>query len=233
MAEILGRYRYEYGGTCTTAMSDGPDLVIDRAYDVFINNCEDFALYCKTGILASHGTSGQVASVLGSPLAALLTFPLKYVLPTPMVVTATTGMHCITRYENDVGVRSDVVKVNLEDLGDKVYNHVTTCVKNNNESSIVFAKHTYTIFPLRSIHESKRDDAVEEKEKEEEEEEMCLVGRNCFKWTMYYYLEQDQEAERVSLGFSIFLSSSREIMARLEGFSIISFATRYPEIDHV
>ncbi|KAJ9539093.1 hypothetical protein OSB04_031826 [Centaurea solstitialis] len=49
------------GGTCTTATSDGPGTVIHRAmyllqngfgnYDVFQNNCEDFALYCKTGIL--------------------------------------------------------------------------------------------------------------------------------------------------------------------------------------
>ncbi|KAL4566978.1 hypothetical protein LXL04_022548 [Taraxacum kok-saghyz] len=131
-------YRFEYnvnkavfcakvrGGSCTTAMSDEPDLVIHRAmrllhngfgnYDVVLNNCEDFALYCKTEILAKHGTSGQVATVLGAPLAALLMSPLKFVVPSPVVVTVTAGMYCVTRYKNDVGVRSDVVKVNVEDL---------------------------------------------------------------------------------------------------------------------
>nr|GEY44750.1 hypothetical protein [Tanacetum cinerariifolium] len=66
------------GGTCTTAMSDEPDAVIHRAmyllqngfgnYDVFQNNCEDFALYCKTGILTIEklgiGTSGQASSLI-------------------------------------------------------------------------------------------------------------------------------------------------------------------------
>jgi hypothetical protein len=100
-------HRYEYGacpfvfhahlrgGTCTTAKSDPPAEVIQRAsyllesgfgnYNLFQNNCEDFALYCKTGLLTldkiktyigktggSHqekanklgvGASGQVSSV--------------------------------------------------------------------------------------------------------------------------------------------------------------------------
>ncbi|GAB2215784.1 hypothetical protein Droror1_Dr00020184, partial [Drosera rotundifolia] len=46
------------GGTCTIAQSDPSEMVIHRAmyllqngfvnYDVFENNCEDFAIYCKT-----------------------------------------------------------------------------------------------------------------------------------------------------------------------------------------
>jgi hypothetical protein len=100
-------FRYEYGvsqlvflahlrgGTCTTAESDPPAEVIHRAsyllesgfgnYHLLQNNCEDFALYCKTGLLTldkiktdiektgrSHqkkanklgvGASGQVSSV--------------------------------------------------------------------------------------------------------------------------------------------------------------------------
>ncbi|KAL6275202.1 hypothetical protein ACE6H2_018803 [Prunus campanulata] len=39
-----------------------------------------------------------------------------------------------------------------------------------------------------------------------------------------------KEAERVSLGLAIFLSSSRGISERLAGFSIISLATRHPEM---
>ena len=42
-----------------------------------------------------------------------------------------------------------------------------------------------------------------------------------------------KEAERVSLGLAIFLSSSREMSERLAGFSIISLATKYPEMLHV
>ncbi|KAG2710024.1 hypothetical protein I3760_04G006100 [Carya illinoinensis] len=59
------------GGTCTLASSDPPEDVIYRAkyllrngfgsYDIFKNNCEDFALYCKTEKLLA-GRSGQVAS---------------------------------------------------------------------------------------------------------------------------------------------------------------------------
>ncbi|KAL8540999.1 hypothetical protein ACS0TY_002329 [Phlomoides rotata] len=49
------------GGTCSIAASDPAETVIHRAmyllqngfgnYNVFQNNCEDFALYCKTGLL--------------------------------------------------------------------------------------------------------------------------------------------------------------------------------------
>ncbi|KAL7591924.1 hypothetical protein Lser_V15G31466 [Lactuca serriola] len=119
------------GGTCTTATSDGPETVIHRAmyllqngfgnYDVFQNNCEDFALYCKTGILTVDklgiGRSGQASSLVGAPLAALLSTPLKLLIPSPVgVATVTAGMYCMSRYATDIGVRSDVVKVAVEDL---------------------------------------------------------------------------------------------------------------------
>ncbi|XP_058099930.1 protein LEAD-SENSITIVE 1-like [Magnolia sinica] len=63
-------YRYEYSvsrklfyksrnRTCSVAKSDPPDIVVGRAtacieegfgeYKLIGNNCEDFALYCKTG----------------------------------------------------------------------------------------------------------------------------------------------------------------------------------------
>uniref|UniRef100_A0A2P2K1Y2 Uncharacterized protein LOC105135427 n=1 Tax=Rhizophora mucronata TaxID=61149 RepID=A0A2P2K1Y2_RHIMU len=119
------------GGTCTTATSDPPEAVIHRAmyllqngfgnYDVFQNNCEDFALYCKTGLLTMDnlgvGRSGQASSVIGAPLAAILSSPLKLLMPSPVgVVTATAGMYCMSRYATDIGVRSDVIKVAVEDL---------------------------------------------------------------------------------------------------------------------
>lgn len=119
------------GGTCTTAQPDPPETVIHRAmyllqngfgnYDVFQNNCEDFALYCKTGLLLVDrqgvGRSGQASSVIGAPLAALLSSPLKLLLPSPVgVATVTAGMYCMSRYATDIGVRDDVVKVAVEDL---------------------------------------------------------------------------------------------------------------------
>ncbi|XP_060218369.1 protein LEAD-SENSITIVE 1 [Lycium barbarum] len=119
------------GGTCTTAVSDPPEMVIHRAmhllqngfgnYDVFQNNCEDFALYCKTGLLTLDrlgvGRSGQASSVVGAPLAALLSSPLKLLIPSPVgVATVTAGMYCMSRYATDIGVRGDVIKVAVEDL---------------------------------------------------------------------------------------------------------------------
>ncbi|CAN8308824.1 unnamed protein product [Cochlearia groenlandica] len=136
-------YRFEYGvssslfltrlrgGTCTTASSDQVQTVIHRAmhllqngfgnYNIFQNNCEDFALYCKTGLLILDkngvGRSGQASSVLGAPLAALLSSPLTLLIPNPVgVATVTAGMYCMSRYATDIGVRIDVIKVPVEDL---------------------------------------------------------------------------------------------------------------------
>ncbi|MCL7043659.1 hypothetical protein MKW94_014114 [Papaver nudicaule] len=118
------------GGTCTTAQSDPKDMVIHRAmyllqkgfgnYDIFLNNCEDFALYCKTGLLtldkAGVGRSGQAASVVGAPLAAILATPLRFFMPAPVGMAVTAGMYCVSRYATDIGVRSDVIKVAVEDM---------------------------------------------------------------------------------------------------------------------
>lgn len=125
---FLSRVR---GGTCTTATSDSFDMVIHRAmyllqkgfgnYDVFQNNCEDFALYCKTGLLVVErlgvGRSGQASSVIGAPLAAILSSPLKLLMPSPVgMAVMTAGMYSMSRYATDIGVRTDVIKVAVEDL---------------------------------------------------------------------------------------------------------------------
>lgn len=119
------------GGTCTTAECDASEISLHRAmyllqngfgnYDVFQNNCEDFALYCKTGLVIVDGngvgSSGQAASVIGAPFAALLTSPLKFLIPNPIgVATVTAGMYCMSRYATDIGVRTDVMKVTVEDI---------------------------------------------------------------------------------------------------------------------
>jgi hypothetical protein len=140
------------GGTCSIAKSDPPEAVIRRAlyllqngfgnYDVFENNCEDFALYCETGlqivdrkkktdngktggssrkeVKQGVGSSGQASAVIGAPLAAILSSPLKWLIPSPVgVATVTAGMYCLNRYANDIGVRDDVIKVTVEDLAGK------------------------------------------------------------------------------------------------------------------
>lgn len=134
-------YRFEYGvspaiflakargGTCTLAESDLPELVIHRAmyllqngfgnYDIFENNCEDFAIFCKTGLLVEKsglGRSGQAASILGVPFAAILSSPFGFLLAGPGVATVTAGLYCLSRYATDIGIRTDVVKAPVENL---------------------------------------------------------------------------------------------------------------------
>ncbi|KAK2640412.1 hypothetical protein Ddye_028207 [Dipteronia dyeriana] len=93
-----------HGGTCTLAISDPPGDIFYHAnillqngfgdYDVFKNNCEDFAIYCKTGMLViipnstRSGQSGQAVSF-----------------------EASSG-----RLNSDIGVRHDVAKVAVESL---------------------------------------------------------------------------------------------------------------------
>ncbi|KAK0601469.1 hypothetical protein LWI29_024565 [Acer saccharum] len=119
------------GGTCTLAASDPPGDVLHRAnillkngfgdYDMFKNNCEDFAIYCKTGLLViipstRGGQSGQAASfeaasgLIVSSLA-LLTYKFKG------VAAVSSGVYyCYSRLNSDIGVRSDVAKVPVESL---------------------------------------------------------------------------------------------------------------------
>ncbi|KAI9093918.1 hypothetical protein K1719_026916 [Acacia pycnantha] len=146
------------GGTCTTAPSDPAETVIHRAmyllqngfgsYDVFQNNCEDFALYCKTGLLIVDkqgvGRSGQASSVIGAPLAAVLSSPLKLLMPSPVgVATVTAGMYVMSRYATDIGVRSDVIKVAVEDLAVNLgwtnSNNEEVCIVRRNEALVLMS----------------------------------------------------------------------------------------------
>nr|XP_043630440.1 protein LEAD-SENSITIVE 1-like [Erigeron canadensis] len=132
-AEYFSKVR---GGTCTIAQSDPPQEVIHRAtyllqnnvfgdYHVVRNNCEDFALYCKTGLLISGrpttGSSGQVNMVSNAPWKSIITSTLpKLVFNSSVVgvvtVLASTGIYYYRRYKTDIGVRDDVVKVEVEDI---------------------------------------------------------------------------------------------------------------------
>lgn len=126
-------YRFEYGvtekhfrfqlrgGTCTTAESDPQSSVVQRAnylfengfgiYHLFRNNCEDFAIYSKTGILTidekGPGRSGQIASLVKM-------FPemgAKYFSTTKEAVKER-----IRKYGTDIGLRDDAIKVPVEDM---------------------------------------------------------------------------------------------------------------------
>lgn len=118
------------GGTCTLAISDPADDVVHRAshllengfggYNIFRNNCEDFAIYCKTGLLVSTslsvGRSGQASSIVAA-VTAIVSSPLRY-LTTSVggLVAVGCGMYCVSRFVSDIGVRRDVIKVPVEDL---------------------------------------------------------------------------------------------------------------------
>lgn len=127
-----GRRKYVHfsrlrGGTCTIAESDPPQEVIHRAmyllqngfgnYNLVFNNCENFALYCKTSLLVRDQpatVSGQVSSWVSGPLTTV--FSSMVCSSSVAVVAVTTGMHCLNRYMSDIGVRDDVVKVKVEDM---------------------------------------------------------------------------------------------------------------------
>ena len=119
------------GGTCTLAASDPGHVVIHRArylldkggfgaYSLFKNNCEDFAIYCKTGLLVetafSVGRSGQLAS-LTAAFSAVASSPLRFLTTSAGgLALVTTGMYCVGRYVSDIGVRRDVVKIPVQTL---------------------------------------------------------------------------------------------------------------------
>ncbi|KAF5768617.1 putative LRAT domain-containing protein [Helianthus annuus] len=149
-------YRFEYavtpavflakarGGTCTLAVSDPSEIVVHRAkylldngfgcYNVFKNNCEDFAIYCKTGLLVvdqrTMGQSGQAVSIIGGPLAAVLSTPLRLVTTNVYGMVATAvSVYCASRYAADIGMRRDVVKVGVEDLTRRIATGALTVVE--------------------------------------------------------------------------------------------------------
>uniref|UniRef100_A0A803Q2D1 LRAT domain-containing protein n=1 Tax=Cannabis sativa TaxID=3483 RepID=A0A803Q2D1_CANSA len=135
-------YRFEYGvnpiffvakargGTCTLASSDLPEDVLYRAsyllengfgvYDLFKNNCEDFAIYCKTGLLVftriSVGKSGQATSFLAAT-SVIVSSPLRFLTTSfPGLAAVGCGMYCASRVLSDIGMRRDVTKVSVETL---------------------------------------------------------------------------------------------------------------------
>jgi hypothetical protein len=90
-------------------------------YHIFHNNCEDFAIYCKTGLFVVDrnmiGHSGQAASLLGALLAAVLSSPLCFVMINLWGFAAVTiGVYCFNQYATDIRVHRDMAKVSVKDL---------------------------------------------------------------------------------------------------------------------
>ncbi|KAF3434439.1 hypothetical protein FNV43_RR25542 [Rhamnella rubrinervis] len=132
-------YRFKYdvsgvvllikrAGTCSLASSNPPEKVLDRAYyllkhgfgnyHLFGKNCEDFALYCKTGTVKGDktggGISGQIISLVAA-LSAVIAVPYQF-MPTSLIGVALVvcGLYCCSRLVCDVGSESsdrDVVAV--------------------------------------------------------------------------------------------------------------------------
>ncbi|KFK24447.1 hypothetical protein AALP_AAs48179U000200 [Arabis alpina] len=137
------------GGTCTIATSDPFDEVISRAkflfqgkgfghYDLLENNCEGFAIYCKTGLVilsnTKFGSSGQASSV-SAALGVLKRCRPAVMVPLTLgtvvsggVALVGYGTYCFVRMNSDVGVRKDVCKILVEDL-------VTFYSENNKKST--------------------------------------------------------------------------------------------------
>ncbi|PRQ45207.1 putative endopeptidase, NLPC/P60 domain, LRAT-like domain-containing protein [Rosa chinensis] len=153
-------YRFEYGvnpafflakargGTCTLASSDPSEDVLHRAfyllkkkngfgsYSLFKNNCEDFAIYCKTGLLVnsstSLGRSGQASSGfsfagVASGIGVAAGSSARY-LPimgfgafSGLGAAFGVGIYSFQRLACDIGFRSDVSKVPVEELWDYMY----------------------------------------------------------------------------------------------------------------
>ncbi|KAL4578313.1 hypothetical protein LXL04_014434 [Taraxacum kok-saghyz] len=142
-------YRFEYStnpaiflakpldATCTLAPSDPPETVVFRAnylldlengfgcYNVFKNNCQDFAIYCKTGLLVSNkksiSQSGHVASIFGKTLTGVVSGMLKFAntniyAKTALGVGSGVVTHFVSRYSYDISIRSDVIKVPVEEV---------------------------------------------------------------------------------------------------------------------
>ncbi|CAA0813429.1 NC domain-containing protein-related [Striga hermonthica] len=118
------------GGTCTLANSDPPGDAVHRAeyllqngfggYNIFRNNCEDFAIYCKTGLLVfttvSVGRSGQAASFLAAA-SAFVSAPLRFMTTSFSGLSVVgCGVYCISRVVSDIGMRRDVTKIPVERL---------------------------------------------------------------------------------------------------------------------
>jgi len=142
-------YRFEYGvskavlfaqargGTCTLAQSDPPKTVVHRAeyllqngfgnYDIISKNCEDFAIYCKTGFIvkSNDSGSGQIAAMRAARFS-FTSYRYTVMLADTVLLAAgpvgvafmVVGVYSLKRYQADIGVRVDKAQVPVEYLAE-------------------------------------------------------------------------------------------------------------------
>ena len=65
------------------------------------------------------GRSGQAASFFAVPMAVLLASPLSIVAGPITIAAASASLYCAGRYSHDIGVRKDVIQL---EVGDLVFN---------------------------------------------------------------------------------------------------------------
>ncbi|KAF3433984.1 hypothetical protein FNV43_RR25087 [Rhamnella rubrinervis] len=130
------------GGTCTPFTSDPPKDVLHRAskllekglgdFHLVGNNCEDFAIYCKTSLLSVdgpyRGISGQIQFLL-SIITVVIFSPLGS-LPSTLALVIYGVLYCSHRLMLN---KEDVKKVAVENLDDlsirriiRMKNHTTS-----------------------------------------------------------------------------------------------------------
>ncbi|KAF3456587.1 hypothetical protein FNV43_RR01241 [Rhamnella rubrinervis] len=132
-------YRFEYGvsrfvfltrrpGTCSVASSNPREQVLHRAsylleygfgnYNLLNRNCEDFAIYCKTGFISAGGFSGQIKSLCVAIIAIAL-IPYRFLCASLIgIAPLVCGLYCLIRLSSDAGSgRRDFEAVPVEKLG--------------------------------------------------------------------------------------------------------------------
>ena len=76
-------------------------------------------MFCKTGLSVEKrglGRSGKALSIIGVPVAAILSYPFGLLFGGPGVATMMAGLYCLNIYATDIGIRTDVVKAPVEHL---------------------------------------------------------------------------------------------------------------------
>ncbi|KAF3434427.1 hypothetical protein FNV43_RR25530 [Rhamnella rubrinervis] len=142
--DVRGRGPYVYSsspssssdnGACTLASSEPTSFVLHRAnfllkrgkqsrvilgaYDLFRNNCEDFAIYCKTGLAVRGsipvGRSGQIACLLAA-VGFVIAFKIPYPTSNLLRLSAGCFIYSTLRIISDTRFRKDTRRIPAERL---------------------------------------------------------------------------------------------------------------------
>ncbi|XP_031738910.1 uncharacterized protein LOC105435078 [Cucumis sativus] len=111
---LLNGFGKVRAGTCTIAKSDSSNMVLHRAMYLLLNGFGNLLINIEAG------TSGQVSSVGAAVASSSFAAVSKFLMPglgaVAVAVAAGTGMYHLGRYSSEIGVRPDVIKVEVEVL---------------------------------------------------------------------------------------------------------------------